>query len=189
MTNEAGVRGLVQCIGTCYTLQYVWSKQTAKPWETLMTLVSNDSRWLPIRSEQLLGSSPEPSSHYTTVLHSWASLCDPQIHSWFWCVTDGKEWAFPASATHLPGWWLTDVLVICLFVKLLLQQAVTSSWWTKESLIVKNVYLHTESGPSIWSPLSAQECNNWGFREPTVAIFRPNLIGADIKSWYPVSEF
>lgn len=25
--------------------------------------------------------------------------------------TDGKEWAFPASATHLPGWQLTDMLL------------------------------------------------------------------------------
>lgn len=44
--------------------------------------------------------------------HSSASLYDLQIHSWFTVRhTVGKEWAFPASATHLPGWQSTDVLL------------------------------------------------------------------------------
>lgn len=41
--------------------------------------------------------------------HSWASLCDLQIHSWLRCVTEmGKNELF---LPHLPGWQLTDMLL------------------------------------------------------------------------------
>lgn len=71
-----------------------------------------DSRRLLSRSEWPSRSPPEPSFHSAPSSHSWASLCDLQIHPWFAVRHgDGKDWAFPASATHLPGWQLTDVLL------------------------------------------------------------------------------
>ena len=69
-----------------------------------MTQMSDLHNWL-IRH---LNPHPTPQ----TVLHSWASLCDLQIHSWLWLFTEvGRNEPFPAFATHLPGWQLTDELL------------------------------------------------------------------------------
>ena len=72
--------------------------------------------WLLNRFEHLLSKSPEHLSHHTNVLHSWASSCDPQIHSWFQCVTEmGRNELFlPLPLIcQADSWQTCCYLVLC----------------------------------------------------------------------------
>lgn len=124
------------------------------------------------------------NSHPTALtVHSWASLCDLQIHSWLWCVTEmGWNELSPATATHLPGWHLTDMLLSvtlfnCCYNRLSHLPDGCKVW-----------EIQTQAGPSIWSLLWTSECNRCGVMETRVAIFGLKIPGGNILCWHLIFE-